>query len=781
MTKMCPDDRYARIEDLPLLKGEGRFVDDIHLPGMLEIAFVRSPHPHARINGVDTTAARALPGVKAVFVHDDVAADLTSMYMPGDQKSSDAPAWSLPVVLPKDEVCFVGEAVAIVVADNRYIAEDAVALVDVDYDFLPAVSDCRQAIEPGSPLTHLLGESNVVGRIKAAYGDCAPCFDAPNRTVRVSLKQHRGGAHPIEGRGAVADYKPQGGTLTVWSSTQKPHKLRNVLTELFDADEKRLRVITPDVGGGFGAKAAIYAEEILTTFAARRLGRPVKWIEDRREHFLAAIQERDQYWELEAAVDETGRIQALRGSVIHDQGAYTLAEFNIPFNCAYGVPGPYIVPNYRVEVTVVETNKVGTVPVRGAGFPEANFAMERLLERIAAELALDRAEVRQRNLVPADRMPYEVPMNGRDGKPMIYESGDFPASQAKAVEAGAYLAFEAKRAAALAEGRYIGIGIANMLKTTGRGPFESGAVRVSRSGKVTVSTGAVAMGQGLKTFLAQICAEELGLSYRDVHVIAGDTSAIPHGIGGFASRQAVTAGSAVHVAAREVRAKAIAVAAHILKVPAEDLTVEDACVRALSAPDRRLSLGEIAKALSGAKGYPLPAGMAPGLEAVHYFEPTSLVYSNGCHVAEVEVDIDTGAVRIERYVVVNDSGRIVNPVIAAGQLRGGVVHGIGNALFEWMGYDQDAQPVVTTFAEYLLPTSSVVPNIEIHLLENPTPKNPIGVKGIGESGTIAAVATIISAVENALAPFGVEIAEAPITPARLVELIHADRTSEDDA
>ncbi len=760
-----------RIEDRPLLTGSGKFVDDIHKPGMLEAAFIRSPHAHAMIESIDTSLALQLPGVHAVFVFEDLLTEFNSGSIPGDQKESGAPSWAHPVILPKDEVCYVGEAVAMVIADNRYIAEDAINGVEIEYDILPAVSDCRDGLEPDAPLAHSKSSGNIIGNIVASYGDCDPCFNTTNRTFKVALKQHRGGAHPIEGRGVVADYDPASEAMTVWSSTQKPHKLRNILVELFDVDDSNIRVIVPDVGGGFGAKAAIYPEELLTAFASKRLMRPVKWIEDRREHFLAAIQERDQYWDLEVAVDHQGHLQAIRGTVIHDQGAYTLSEFNIPYNCAYGVPGPYVVPNYQVEAIVAETNKVATVPVRGAGFPEANFAMERILDRIAIELDLDRAEVRQRNLIPHEKMPYQVPLIARDGNPMIYESGDFVACHNRAVDESAYREFSARQERARAEGRYIGIGIADMLKVTGRGPFETGGVAVSRSGKVTVTTGAAAMGQGTKSFLATVCAEQLGVAYTDINVIAGDTGAIAHGVGGFASRQAVTAGSAVHLAACDVRAKALKVASHILECPEEELELDQGQVQVKSDTVSRLSFADIAKALSGAKGYPLPEGISPGFSATRYFEPTGLTYSNGCHVAEVEVDTDTGAVKITRYVVVNDSGRIINPVIANGQLQGGVAHGIGNALFEWMGYDEDAQPVVTTFAEYLLPTSTEVPNIEIFHQPVPATNNPIGVKGIGESGTIAAAATVISAIENALQPFGVRIAETPVSPARLVELM----------
>ncbi|MAH83297.1 MAG: hypothetical protein CBB68_02895 [Rhodospirillaceae bacterium TMED8] len=760
-----------RLEDFTLLRGQAIFLDDIKIPLMKECAFLRSPHPHALIKSIDLAPALKIPGVETIFLYDDIVSFFGTNQMPFDQGDFVAPKWSYPIILPQYEVCFVGEAIAMVVAENRYIAEDAVNAIRVDYEPLPAVSDCRDGLRNDSCFVHQSSNRNEIGSIIATYGDCDPCFNSELFSFSLSLKQHRGGAHPMEGRGVIASYDPKNKFMCVWSSTQKPHKLRNVLSELFQMEEEYVRVILPEVGGGFGAKAAIYPEELIVAFASRKLGCPLKWTEDRREHFLSAIQERDQYWSVEVAFDSNGILAAIRGTAIHDQGAYTLAEFNIPYNCAYAVPGPYIVPNYHMEVKVVETNKVATVPVRGAGFPEANFVMERIMDHIANDLGIDRAEIRRRNLIPVDRIPYEVPLKARDGKPMIYDSGDFIGCLDHALKVSSYQEFSSQQQAALAEGRYIGIGVSNMLKVTGRGPFEGGMVKISRTGTVTIATGAAAMGQGTKTFLATICATELGLCPSQIKVITGDTSLIMHGVGGFASRQAVTAGNAVHLASRQVRQKALLVSSHILERPADDLYLADGKVQDKKDSTINLPFSEISKACSGAKGYPLPDGVAPGLEKTVYFEPKNLAYANASHVAEVEVDTDTGYVSINKYLVINDSGRIINPVIVNGQIRGGVAHGIGNALLEWMGYDGDAQPVVTTFAEYLLPTSNDVPNIEIYHF--PTlAKNPIGVKGVGEVGTICAAATVISAVENALRPFNVQISEAPISPERLVELIH---------
>ena len=530
-------------------------------------------------------------------------------------------------------------------------------------------------------------------------------------------------------------------------------------------------MIVPDVGGGFGSKHIVYPEEVIVAGIALIQRCAVKWIEDRREHFLAAIQERDQYWDVEAATDADGRLLGLRGTMIHDQGAYTLLGLNVPHNATLAVPGPYLLPNYQLDVTIAATNRVGTIPVRGAGYPEGTFTMERAMDLIADDLGLDRAEVRRRNLIPAEMIPYELPLRSRDGSKTSYESGDYPTCLQKALNGSGYERFAERRTNARNEGRYIGMGLANGVKITGRGPFETGIVRIGPSGQITVHTGAMPMGQGIKTAYAQICAEQFGVDPADVTVVAGDTGTVPMGIGGFGSRQTINAGSSIHLAAIEVREKALKTAAHMLEVSEQDLEMDDGDINVKGVPGLFVSLSDVAKALSGAVGYASPKDMSPGLEATANFLPTGLTYGNSVHVVEAEVDIGTGAVDIQRYVVVNDSGRLINPLIVEGQIIGGVAHGIGNALFEWMGYDESGQPVTTTFAEYLLPTAPVVPNVEIIHHETPSTVNPLGVKGVGEAGVIPAAAAVMSAIEDALSPFGVRIAETPVSPPRLIELI----------
>ncbi len=765
-----------RLEDEPLVRGRGRFVDDLKFAGMLEAAFVRSPHAHAALRHIDADAARRVPGVHAVFTLADLAPMLTSERLPLQFRTDQLPSDVAPLVLAKDEVAYVGEAVAVVIAQTRAIAEDAAASVAVDYEPLPAVSDCRDALRPGAPLAHRRKASNLLIEFHQSYGDIAAAFARAPHRARVNLKQHRGGAHSIEGRGAVAIYDVNEDRLTLWSSTQLAHEVRAFLMRLLQRDENQIRVVAPDVGGGFGAKFVMYPEEVVLSAAALRLRRPIKWVEDRREHFLAAVQEREQYWDLEAACDAEGRVLGLRGELIHDQGAYTPQGLNLPYNASTGVPGPYIVPAYDLRVLVVETNKVATMPVRGAGYPEAAFAMERVLDQIARVLGLDRTEVRRRNLVPVEKMPYVSPLKTRSGSPVALDSGDFPRCLDMALKAIDYAGFPERQGRAREHNRHLGIGVGNGVKGTGRGPFESGIVRIGRSGRISVYTGAMPMGQGIKTALAQICAEQFVVPADTVTVMAGDTTIIPYGQGGFASRQTVTAGSAVHMAAVAVREKVLSVAAHLLETGVEDLELRDGRVEVVGAPGSGMTLREVAEAVSGVPGYAMPGGFEPGLESLQSFLPNALTYGMGCHAVEVEVDAETGGVRILRYVVVNDSGRLINPMIVEGQLVGGTVHGIGNTLYEWMGYDTGAQPLTTTFADYLLASATEVPKIEVHFLECPSPLNPLGVKGVGESGCVPAAGAIVAAVENALSPFGVTIGEYPVTPARLFAQIAAARS-----
>ena len=637
--------RLPRLEDPALLTGRGCFVDDIALPNALHAAFVRSPHPHALIRGIDAGAARALPGVAAVLSFDDIVPVLAKRRMVRTSNSGTPLDRCWPFALAPGEVSYVGEPVALVLARDRYVAEDAVAQVAVDYDVLPGAADCRMAAQPGAPLVRRELSSNVAFSLKIGYGDVEAAFAAAAHVIREGFWPHRGAGHSIEGRGIAVEYRKADGAMTVHASTQKAHDLFNALVALLGLDENRLRVATPDVGGGFGPKLCVYAEDVAVTAAAKLLGRSIKWTEDRREHFLGAVQERDQHWSMEMALDANGRILGIRGRLLHDLGAYALQDVNLPYNSASTLSGPYMVPAFAMDVTVALTNKVPVSSVRGAGYPQASFVMERLMDIAAGELGIERAELRRRNLIPAGKMPYTKPLKTRAGATIVYDSGDYPAAQAKVLAAAEWDTFPARQAAARAQGRLIGIGLAHAMKGTGRGPFESGVVRVAPSGRVTVFTGAAAMGQGLKTALAQICARELGLAPADVQVIAGDTAVVPVGLGGFASRQLVTAGSSVLMAARAVAAKAKKLASHVLEVAEHDLELANGVLHVAGAPQLSVRLGELARILQGAPGYPFPPGMEPGLQELRHFRTDALAYANACHAAEVEVDAETGEVR----------------------------------------------------------------------------------------------------------------------------------------
>jgi len=763
--------RTKRLEDPELLRGEGRFIDDLVLPGMLHAAVVRSPFAHAAIRGIDTAVARAADGVRAVITMDDLRSHLVNerlvvgMPSPSYKQNRDRPA------LASDEVTYVGEPVALVIAESRYLAEDAAALVDVEYDPLPVVADARAALQPGAATAHRDAADNLIAEFNMGYGDTDAAFARAAHVFGEELWVHRGGSHSIECRGCLARYEPFDDHLTLWTSTQMPHSLMRVFVDMTGLDENRIRVVTPDIGGGFGPKLVVYQEDIAITLAAKILGRPVKWIEDRREHFIATTQERDQYWTAEIALDESGHILGVRGGVVHDHGAFTARGVNLPYNAAETIPLPYEIPNFRMNVKLALTNKVPVTPVRGAGHPQGVFVMERLLDRAAREMGIDRAEIRRRNLISGDRMPLEIPLKTRGGMPVLLDSGDYPKCMADALDHAGWADFPARRAAARAEGRHIGIGVANYVKGTGRGPFESVTVRVGTSGKIHVYTGGTAIGQGTRTMMAQIVGEQLGGDMSSITVTAGDTGTIALGLGTSNSRLAVVAGTSAHVAACKVRDKALKVAAHMLEAAEADLEIEKGEIRVKGVPDMKVSLAQAANAVAGTPGYALPGGIEPGMEATENVVLDNMAFANGTAVVELEVDVETGGVRILNYVMAHDSGTIINPMIVDGQVLGGAAHGIGNSLFEWMGYDADAQPVTTNFAEYLLISAPEMPRVEILHHESPSPLNPLGVKGVGECGVVPAPAAIISAIEDALSEYGVHLDHAPVAPAELVALI----------
>lgn len=759
-----------RLEDENLLSGKACFLDDIPLPGVLHAAFARSPHAHARIRSINTSHAKKQPGVVAVFTQADLFGHITSWKMPVGFSLSGLPEESAPWVLAGEEVAFVGEAYAVVIATSRHIAEDAVAAIHTEFEVLPAVADCRESIKENSPLVRLDLKSNILQDYTLAYGDVDEAFAQADIVLEEKFWVHRGGAHPIEGRGVLASPELATGTLTVWSSTQMAHELHYVIAHMLDQPEDKLRIITPDVGGGFGVKFMIYPEEVVIPAVARALGHPVKWVEDRREHFLSAIQERDQYWQMSIAATKDGHILGLRGNFVHDHGAYIPQGTNVPYNSASSITGPYLISSFSLRAQVAYTNKVTVSTIRGAGYPQAAFVMERMMDKLALAAEIDRLECRRRNFIPTSKIPYEKPLKSRAGVPLVIDSGDYPALQVTAVKAIDFVGFQERREESLARGMLRGIGIGNSIKPTGRGPYESARVRVHPSGRIVVHTGAMAMGQGIKTTLAQLCAAQLGLDPVAIEVSAGDTTHISYGMGGFASRQGMMAGTAVSEAAAKIRDKALKAASAILKIDIEKLRLTNGEVHTEDY-SHRVSLGRLAMLLKGVPGYAMPISGDPGLDETVIFHSDAQTYSGSCHACEVEVDPSTGSIKIVRYVAVHDCGNLINPQIAHGQIHGGVVHGIGNTLFEWMGYDSNGQPLTTTFSEYLLPTAMEIPWIEVIFQPSPSPMNPLGAKGIGESSTIAVAAAVISAVEDAVLDLGVHINEFPLSPIRLLELI----------
>ena len=770
-----------RVEDPRLISGRGRYVDDIVLPGMLHAAFVRSAHAHARIRGIDVSEAVALPGVHGVFTLADFGPAFADKRM---ALTFPSPLFKQAITqypLARDEVCYVGEPIAIVVADSRYIAEDAVALVMVDYDPLPAVIDCEAALDGGPP-AHFGASDNLVATLKGQFGDAVAAFANAPHVFKQRYELHRGGCHSMECRGVIARRESLDDMLTMWSSTQSPYPVRKFLSLYLDRDENRTRVIAPDVGGGFGPKAAVYPEEIVVCLAAMKLGRPVKWIEDRREHFVATTQQRNQVWELEVAAQADGKILGIRGRAVHDHGAYSPYGLLLALTSLGPFPGPYALPALDLTLHVVHTNATPTSPIRGAGRPYAAFVIERLVDLVALGIGMDPAEVRRRNYVTKAQMPYATGMKYRDGSPISYDSGDYAACLEKALALSGYADFPARQAQARSEERHLGIGIASYIEDTGVGPFEGALVRVMPNGKVLILTGAASQGQGHATVLAQICADALGVDITNVAVEAADTGKFPLGIGTIGSRIAVTAGSSVFEAAQTVRQKALSLAVDALEVDAQDLVIEDGVIRVAGVPDLKLSLGEAAQRLAGVPGMPIPAGLSPGLEATAYHPAGKTAYANGTNVAEVEVDIDTGAVTLLRYSVGHDCGTLLNPKLVDGQIIGGVVHGIGNALFERMVYDAEGQPLTMNYGEYLLPLATEMPPIAVAHLETPSPLNPLGVKGAGEGGTIPAAAAVIAAIENALAHLNVRVTSHPVSPQDIVELIErAERAGAADS
>ncbi len=778
-------ERVQRREDPRLLTGNGRYLDDLGL-GALTAAFVRSPHAHARIVDIDIDDAWEVDGVEAIYTWEDLTgrvAEPLPVLIPH-------PALTHPrtgYCLAKDEVNHVGEAIVMVIARDRYLAEDAAQRIRVTYDSLPVVVGVESA-RAAQTLVHDDAPGNIAAHLLQEVGDVTAAMAAAPNTLTLDLEIERSACMPMEGKGVFARWDADEQSLRIYSSTQTSTGVRAAVAAKLGMPLAKVECIAPDVGGGFGVKIMHpWPEEVLVPWAARLLGRDVKWTEDRREHFISSAHERGQLQQVTVGFDDEGHLLALDVQFWHDNGAYTPYGIIVPIITATQLLGPYKPGAYRVEFWSLFTNTVLVTPYRGAGRPQGCYAMERTMDAIAAHLGLDRAEVRSRNFIQPEEMPYDHGLMFQDGRPLKYDSGDFPASLAKLKALVGWDDFAAYREEAAAEGRRVGLGIGCYVEGTGVGPYEGGHVHVETSGRVNVATGLTTQGQGHQTVLAQIVADELGVRIEDVHVTTGDTRRMAYAVGTFASRGAVMSGNAVALAAKAVRAKALRIAADALEVSADDLQIEDGVISVKGAPGTSIALSTVAvlsnplryafdessKAATQFAGTfdpdkpPVADDEEPGLEGQDFYSPTQATFANGMHAAIVETDPVTAEIRILRYCVIHDCGVMINPMIVEGQVHGGVAQGVGGALYERMAYDESGQLLNASFMDFLMPYASEVPHVETDHLETPSPLNPLGLKGAGEAGTIPVTAVIASAIEHAE---GFPVRSMPISPSELWEL-----------
>jgi len=767
-----------RREDPRLITGRARYVDDISLPGTLWCAFVRSPEAHARIVSIDASGAREWPGVQAVFTGQDMsdlAGPLPLAWVPPGITVNNPEHWPLA----REAVKHVGDPVAVVLGEDRYAVVDAAEQVQVEYDPLPVITDPEKALE-GPPYVHEQFGTNQVHEWSLGGGDLEAAFAEADVVVERRVVNHRTAGAPIEPRGVLADFRA--GSLTVWSATQVPHFLRLFFALLLGMSEERVRVIAPEVGGGFGSKLQVYGEEVLAAWASRKLDRPVKWIETRSENMLAAHQGRDQIAQVKMGAKRDGAITALHVRIIADLGAYNmLLTPAIPSLGAFVMSGCYRIPAIRTDIVGVFTNKCPTDAIRGAGRPEATHMIEVTLDQLAAELGMDRLEVRRRNFIPADSFPAETAVG------VVYDSGDYHKTLDKLLEHVDLEAFEREREELRARGIHRGIGFSTYTEICGLAPtrvvgpegfgnqagfWESAMVRVHNTGTVTAYTGTSPHGQGIETAFAQIVADRLGVDPSMVEVLHGDTGTGPEGRNTYGSRSLAVGGEALARCANKIAEKAKAVVAHNLEASPEDIELIGDRFAVRGSPDKGMTLAEVAGAAYLNK---VPAGMEPGLEETTFYDPENFVFPFGAHACVVDVDAETGKVRVVRYVAVDDCGRAINPLLIDGQVHGGIVHAIGQALYERVHYDENGQLVTGTFVDYALPTAGELPSFETDRTETPTPVNSLGAKGVGEAGTIAASAAVTNAVIDALRPLGVSYMNMPLTPMRVWAAIQEAR------
>ena len=764
--------RLKRKEDPRLIQGIGHYADDLRLPGMLHCAFVRSPHAHAVIRSIDTAPARSVPGVVAVILAQDLegVGNVPCAGVLPDLKTPAHPP------LARERVRYVGEPVAAVVAEDMYAARDAAELVQVEYDPLPAVVDMERALAKDADLVHQEFKTNLAYVHPLKNGDIAGAFKRADKVVKERLVNQRLAPVSMEPRGVVAQYLPGERTLTVWSSTQIPHLLKTQISLMLGLPETSVRVVTPEVGGGFGSKLNVYGEEAVVPWLAIKLGRPVKWTETRRENMQATIHGRDQIAYLELALKRDGAILGLRARILADLGAYhQLLTPIIPTLTALLITGCYKIPAVDIEVTGVFTNKMSTDAYRGAGRPEATYVIERMVDLAARALKMDPVEIRRKNFPK----PTEFPYNTSTG--VIYDSANYQMSLKRALDLAGYTKLRARQKAGWKHGKYYGIGLSTYVEICGMGPssampaggWESATVRVEPTGTITVLTGASPHGQGQETTFAQLVADQFGLKPEDVAVIHGDTAAVPYGIGTFGSRGTAVGGTAVYYATEKIKTKMSAIAAHLMDVKPDGLVFGNGKI---TTKDKKKSVafGEVVSAAYMART--LPPGVEPGLEATHFFEPSNFTYPFGAHVCSVEVDPETGETKIEKYVAVDDCGNVINPLLVEGQIHGGIVQGLAQALYEEVIYNEDGQLVTGSLMDYALPKAVHQPQFVLDRTVTPSPVNPMGVKGVGEAGTIGSCPAVVNAVCDALSPLGIKHIDMPLKPEKVWRAIQSAQT-----
>jgi carbon-monoxide dehydrogenase large subunit len=754
--------RVKRREDPSLMRGLGEYVDDVKLPGMLHVAILRSPHAHARIKSIDTNAARQLAGVVAVFTGSELKDEIGTI-----PTTADNPTLRIPPhrVLAADKVCYVGEGTAVVVAEDRYTARDALDLLQVDYEPLPVVTDPEKSLTAESPVIHSEWPDNLAFSWQQEQGDVARAFKQADRIVKQRLVHQRLAPIAMEARGVLARYLADSKDLTVWSSTQIPHLLKTHLAQMLKLPENQVRVIAPEVGGGFGSKLNVYAEEALLGYLALKLNRPVKWIEERRENIQATIHGRGQVGEVEAAVKKDGTILGLRYKVVADIGAYhQLFTPAIPPFTGLMLSGCYKIPAIAIAVKAAFTNKMSTDAYRGAGRPEATYAIERLMDCVARELRLDPVKLRQKNFPKSTEFPFKTATG------LAYDSGNYQAALAKALKLAGYEKLRREQKRLRSRGRYLGVGVSTYVEICAMGPgfWEYGKVEVEPDGKVNVYSGASPHGQGQKTSFAQIVADQLGVELDDIRVIHGDTKSVAKGIGTFGSRATAVGGIAVYQATEAVREKARELAAHILEVDADDLVFADGKFNVKGVPRKGLTIQQIARHARGATN--LPENLPRELAADATFEPSNFTFPFGTHICVVEVDPQTGRIEIKKYIAVDDCGKVINPLLVDGQVHGGIAQGLGQALYEEIVYDENGQLITGSLMDYALPRAADLPRFKLARTETPTLVNPLGIKGIGEAGTIGSTPAMVSAVVDALAPFGVTHVDMPLMPQKVWRL-----------